>query len=54
MQVHLMSSDGTDDVVGVFPAQPTYKEIESAVKEVSSSLLPCCASFSIFSSMYPG
>lgn len=32
-QVHLMSSDGTDDVVGVFPAQPTYKEIESAVKE---------------------
>ena len=54
MQVHLMSSDGTDDVVGVFPAQPTYKEIESAVKEVSSSLFPCSASFSIFSSMYPG
>ncbi|KAG0576040.1 hypothetical protein KC19_5G050400 [Ceratodon purpureus] len=32
-QVHLMSSDGTDAVIGVFPAQPTYKEIETAVKE---------------------
>ncbi|KAG0615537.1 hypothetical protein M758_5G049400 [Ceratodon purpureus] len=34
-QVHLMSSDGTDAVIGVFPAQPTYKEIETAVKEVN-------------------
>lgn len=32
-QVHLMSSDGTADVIGVFPAQPTYKELENAVRE---------------------
>jgi len=33
-----MSSDGTADVVGVFPAPPTYKELENAVREVSLNL----------------
>lgn len=29
-----MSSDGTAALIGEFPSQPTYKEVENAVKEV--------------------
>lgn len=40
-----MSSDGTADVIGVFPAQPTYKELENAVREVNLHALPLSFSY---------
>ena len=52
MQVHLMSSDGTSDIVGVFPNQPTYKELEIAVKEVN--LVASVCYFPYLASMYEG
>ena len=42
MQVFLMASDGTAEMIGVFPAQPKYKELEKLVSEVCSiTTFPC-------------
>jgi hypothetical protein len=39
VQVYLMAADGTSEMIGVFPAQPIYKDLEQLVSEVS--ILEC-------------
>jgi hypothetical protein len=34
-----MAADGTSEMIGVFPAQPIYKDLEQLVSEVS--ILEC-------------
>jgi hypothetical protein len=33
VQVYLMAADGTSEMIGVFPAQPIYKDLEQLVSE---------------------